>query len=513
MKCKGLLTPALADPETQTENLFLPRRQSRQDLPGLFRHIHTDRSVRGRHDLLVFNEIAKMVVPLLSDGRLQRDRFFHYLQDLQDLFQRILHLVCDFLGIGFPSQRMGEIPGCFVELVDRLKHVHWEPDGPRLIGDGPGDRLPDPPGGIGGKFIAPLVLEFIDRLHQPDIPLLDQIQELEAPVRIFPRDAGDKTQIRLHQLSLRALRLPHSRLDHHHGLFQRRHGESRFLSDPLKPAVGLLDDPLTGPQFPQGYPCLSGRLPPASGGLVHVRPSLFQLGQGKPRFFLAPADRLFRLLHLVQISAEIGDHPVDLSLAEPDLPADLDDILEVLVQLLFEFLPFQGVEPFRVQLLSDRIVLGVIDLNRVDQLDNPFPMHVFLDDAVFIIEIVHDALQADLPALQLSADIDHILEGDVYAEDGLHALLGALFDHFGDLYLALPAEQGNEPHLPHIHLHRIAGLTDRGQQTEEILALRVAPLTSRLFYDQFLHLVRIDDIDILPPKARNVIDLIEGNDL
>ena len=269
------------------------------------------------------------------------------------------------------------------------------------------------------------------------------------------------------------------------------------LVTPPEPAVGLLDDLLAGPQFPYGYLYFSGCLLPASGGLVHHRPSLFQLGQGKTRFLLALADLLFRLLHLVQISAEIGDHPDDLLLAKPDFPADFDDIQEILVQILFEFLPIQLAEPFRVQPLSDHIVLGIIDRHLVEQLDYPFPVHVLLDVASFIIEIIHDALYVDLPALQPGSDIDHILDGDVRTEDGLHALPRARFDLFGELNLALPAEQGNKTHLPHIHLHWIAGCTDHWQQTEEALALRVAQLTSRLFDDQFLPLVCIDDIDIL----------------
>lgn len=81
-----------------------------------------------------------MAITLLPDGRFQRDKFSHYLQDLLDLFQRILNLVCDFLGIGFPSQFMDEISGGFDDLVDHFEHVHRKPDGPSLIGDSPGNR-------------------------------------------------------------------------------------------------------------------------------------------------------------------------------------------------------------------------------------------------------------------------------------------------------------------------------------------------------------------------------------
>src|SRR3546814_19484316 len=49
------------------------------------------------------------------------------------------------------------------QLVDGLDHVHRDADGPRLVGDRAGDRLPDPPGGIGRELVAAAVLELVDR--------------------------------------------------------------------------------------------------------------------------------------------------------------------------------------------------------------------------------------------------------------------------------------------------------------------------------------------------------------
>ena len=63
------------------------------------------------------------------------------------------------------SQLMDERSGGSDNFVDGLVHVDGDADRPCLIGDGAGDTLADPPGCIGGKFIASLVLEFIDRLH------------------------------------------------------------------------------------------------------------------------------------------------------------------------------------------------------------------------------------------------------------------------------------------------------------------------------------------------------------
>ena len=214
------------------------------------------------------------------------------------------------------------------------------------------------------------------------------------------------------------------------------------------------------------------------------------------------------------IRPEIGHHPVDLPPAEPDLPAELDDILDVLVESLLELLPLVGVEPLGGELLLDDIILAIQRRHLVQELDDPIQVHVLFDNAVLVLDIVQQALHPDRPALQLGAHTDDVLDGGGDAEDGFHALLGALFDLLGDLDLALPAEQRNQAHFPQVHLHRIAGLADRGQEPEDILALAVDPLVRRLLDDQLFPFVRIDDIDILLAEEHDdIINLIRGDDV
>src|SRR5215469_14644178 len=67
----------------------------------------------------------------------------------------------------------------------------------RLIGDGARDGLPDPPRRVGAELVPALVLELVDRLHEADVALLDQVQELQAAVRVLLRDADDEAQVRL----------------------------------------------------------------------------------------------------------------------------------------------------------------------------------------------------------------------------------------------------------------------------------------------------------------------------
>jgi len=99
------------------------------------------------------------------------------------------------------------------QLVDDLDHVHREADGARLVGNGSGDGLANPPRGVGGKLVAAAVLKLVHRLHQADVALLDQVQELQPAIGILFGDGNHKAQVRLDELML-GLLLVHLTLDH-----------------------------------------------------------------------------------------------------------------------------------------------------------------------------------------------------------------------------------------------------------------------------------------------------------
>ena len=52
-----------------------------------------------------------------------------------------------------------------------LDHVDRHADRAALVGDGPGDGLANPPGGIGRELVAAGVLELVDRPHQARVAL------------------------------------------------------------------------------------------------------------------------------------------------------------------------------------------------------------------------------------------------------------------------------------------------------------------------------------------------------
>ena len=91
--------------------------------------------------------------------------------------------------------------------------MHRDADGAGLIGDGAGDGLANPPGGVGRELVAAAVLELVDRLHEADVALLNEVEELQAAVGVLLRDGDDEAQVGFDQLALGLLGV-HVALDH-----------------------------------------------------------------------------------------------------------------------------------------------------------------------------------------------------------------------------------------------------------------------------------------------------------
>jgi len=75
-----------------------------------------------------------------------------------------------------------------------------EADGARLVGNGSGDCLANPPRGVGGKLVAAAVVELIHSLHQADVALLDQVEELKPAVGVLLGHRHHKAQVGFDEL-------------------------------------------------------------------------------------------------------------------------------------------------------------------------------------------------------------------------------------------------------------------------------------------------------------------------
>ena len=83
--------------------------------------------------------------------------------------------------------------------------MHGHPDRPRLVGERAGDGLADPPGRVGRELEALAVVELLGRAHEPDRPLLDQVEERQALVAVALGDRDDEAEVGLDHLLLRAV--------------------------------------------------------------------------------------------------------------------------------------------------------------------------------------------------------------------------------------------------------------------------------------------------------------------
>ena len=100
------------------------------------------------------------------------------------------------------------------EPVHVLDHVDRDADRARLVGDRAGDRLADPPRGVGGELEALGVVELVDRPHQPEVALLDQVEQLHAAAGVTLGDRHDQAQVGLGELALGALAALHGPQQH-----------------------------------------------------------------------------------------------------------------------------------------------------------------------------------------------------------------------------------------------------------------------------------------------------------
>src|SRR5690606_19298899 len=91
--------------------------------------------------------------------------------------------------------------------ADTLRNAGGHPNHPPRVPERARDRLTDPPGRVGRELEALRVVVFLDRTVEPDVAVLDEVDERQAEARIALRDAHDEAQVRPDEAVVRALTL------------------------------------------------------------------------------------------------------------------------------------------------------------------------------------------------------------------------------------------------------------------------------------------------------------------
>src|SRR4051812_29982127 len=160
-------------------------------------------ALEGGLGALIGDELTELRLLLVADRLLQRDRSLRRALDRVDLLGLDPRHFGDLLRGGLATELGDELPLGTADLVELLDDVHWDADGPRLVGERASDRLADPPGRVGRELEALAVVELLRRTDEAERALLDQVEEGQALVAVVLRDRDDQSEVRLDHLLLR----------------------------------------------------------------------------------------------------------------------------------------------------------------------------------------------------------------------------------------------------------------------------------------------------------------------
>ena len=154
----------------------------------------------GRLGGSVDDQVAQAGVAVLADGHVQAHRVGVVAEQLGDA------------GLGGP-EGLGQLgqgrrppePDFHLGLQpagppDLVADVGGDPHGVGGVLHGPADRLPDPPGGVGGELEALAPVELLDGVDQAEVALLDEIAEGQTRPLVLPGHGNDQPQVGVDEL-------------------------------------------------------------------------------------------------------------------------------------------------------------------------------------------------------------------------------------------------------------------------------------------------------------------------
>ena len=166
---------AVVEAIAQAEHLRLSLREGVEHVHELLFEQRNSNRLGRRGCVVIGDKIAKVGVVLLADRRFQRDGLLRNLDDLAHLFLGDTHLFCNLIRARIASVFLYQLAIDANELVNRFHHMHRDTNRTRLIRNCAGNRLTNPPGGIGRELIAFAVVKLLNRLDEAQVALLNQV--------------------------------------------------------------------------------------------------------------------------------------------------------------------------------------------------------------------------------------------------------------------------------------------------------------------------------------------------
>jgi hypothetical protein len=294
-------------------------------------------------------------------------------------------------------------------------------------------------------------------LHEADVPLLDQVEELEAAVRVLLGDRNHQAKVGLDELAL---------------------GLKRSLGGDGEPVEGRADiaarHPVLRLELPdgaldriEGFEHLGHALRIAPQSLQRLLPA--SAAPGREQRLLSKLLRAHRKgsgdstglrAQALELRSQLGDPLDDVAEAEAResrLAQQLEGLAEEVIDFAAQALPRIFA---RATVRQGRQLLG--DLG-VDPLD-PRRFHEEVAATLFRslrrldrIEAVDHVLQLDGVLLELLGQQQYLAQAKGRSEDRELAGVLTLLDALGDGDLALAREQGDLAHLAQVDADRVVG--------------------------------------------------------
>src|SRR5262245_35080650 len=141
--------------------------------------------------------------PLLAGQRIiDRNLLWSMLQAPCDTFQRDIGALRNFLGCRSPAMLHNKGVNNLVDASYIIAAIFWKPH-KGLRGAGTVNSLSNPPDGIGAELQIASIVKVVNRPHQPNIAILNQVAEGQASIAKLVDDTNNQTQIVVDHLLFR----------------------------------------------------------------------------------------------------------------------------------------------------------------------------------------------------------------------------------------------------------------------------------------------------------------------
>ena len=193
---------AILEAEAQLEHVALAVSEQAEHLDDLLAAHDLVDLLRRRGGVLVLDEVAEQRVAVVADLLMQARGLLADLLDLTHLLRRDAHLDGDLLRSRLAADVLQQLALYAHQLVHVLDHVHGDADGARLVRQRPRDGLADPPRSVSAELEAAPVVELVYGAHEPQVALLDEVEQRHAAPDVALGDGHDEAQVGLDELAL-----------------------------------------------------------------------------------------------------------------------------------------------------------------------------------------------------------------------------------------------------------------------------------------------------------------------